>query len=29
MHCVQILLERSFQPRVHAQAPDAPENSHL
>jgi tRNA(adenine34) deaminase len=29
MHCVQILLERSFQPRVRLPAPDATENSHL
>jgi len=29
MHCVQILLERSFQPRAQLSAPDPPENSHL
>jgi tRNA(adenine34) deaminase len=29
MHCLQILLERNYQPRVQAQAPDAPENSQL
>jgi hypothetical protein len=29
MHCVQILLERSFQPRVQPPAPDTLENNHL
>jgi len=29
MHRLQILLERNYQPRVQAQAPDAPENSQL